>query len=115
VAHGRRWVIATTDYEVDPLRTVEGADMPYTFPVQLRLEASAQGYSLVGTYTAETLFNVTDVIEEVPRWLRGIVLAFVKRPVYFRFLGRFTGEVVAPDGTRTVLDLYGPYEYVVVR
>ncbi len=115
LARGEEWIMATTDYEVDPLKTVEGIDLPYVFPVSLRVSARSKGYVLEGVYTAERLFNVTDVMDEVPRWLRGILLLFMKRPVFFRFTGRFDGTVRDPDGTVHRLELYGPYEYVVAR
>ncbi len=109
------WLFATGDYEIDITQTRLSENGPYEYPTVFSLEAHAQGYTLSGEYRVERLFNITDIIDEVPGWLRPLILIFINRPVYFRCLGFFDGTLTSPDGTTEPFLLYGPYEYVIVR
>ncbi len=112
--HGK-WLFATPEYELDYLETTRSEDPPYSYPSRFSLNAKALGYTLSGEYHVLELFDITDIMDELPSWLRPIVLVFVNRPVYFRCFGLFTGSLTYPDGSVEDLVLYGPYEYVVVR
>ncbi len=109
------WLFTTGAYELEYVEYAEPAGMSYEYPVRFTVEAQAAGYSLSGEYRAEELFDITDIVSELPLWLRKLVLIFLDRPVYMRSLGVFEGTLRRPDGTETTLFLYGPYEYVVVR
>ncbi|TFG62599.1 MAG: hypothetical protein E4H36_07625 [Spirochaetales bacterium] len=115
MAHGNKWVFTTYDYTLTPSDFYSPPDMPYSYPGKVKLYAKNGDYELQGEYKTGILFNVTDVINEIPFIIRPLVLLFVQRPIYFRFLGEFTGTIRLPDGSVEQLHLYGPYEYVIVR
>jgi hypothetical protein len=115
VAKGNEWLFTTYEYTLTPSGYDSPPDMPYSYPTILKLYANNGTYELEGEYRTGVLFNVTDVINEIPPILRPLALIFVKRPIYFRFLGNFNGWIRYPDGSREQLYLHGPYEYVIVR
>ncbi len=114
-AKGREWVLTTMDYEILPEDFKDHPDLPHQYPVKLNIRSEDDGYIIDGTFYATDLFNITDIIGELPKFIQAFVLLFMDRPVYFRLLGEFYGSVTYPDGTRENLHLYGPYEYIVVR
>jgi hypothetical protein len=115
VAAGGRWLFTTRDYTFEPLDFDGSGPTPYPAPRKLRIVARASGYMLEAEYRATTLFDVTDIIAEVPALLRPIVRAFFSRPVYMRFLGVLEGTLTHPDGRVERISLTGPYEYLVAR
>jgi hypothetical protein len=115
VAHSGEWMLATPAYTLEASDYQKVGSSPYLAPRTLRISARQDGYELHAVYRAASLFNMTDVIDEVPRWVRPIVAAFVRRPVYYRFLGVLEGTLTHPDGHMERLVLEGPYEYVVTR
>ena len=115
VGRAGEWLFTTKDCTLEPQDVRRGIGMPYAAPRRIGIVGRGSGYLLEAEYRAETLFNVTDVLSEIPRWIRPIVAVFVKRPVYLRFLGELEGTVTFPDGRREAIHLYGPYEYVVVK
>ena len=115
VAKGDDWIFSTNNYTLTPMDFFSPPDMPYSYPRRIQLYSKTGGYELNGEYRTGVLFNVTDVINEIPAIIRPLVLLFLKRPIYFRFLGEFDGWIRYPDGTFETLKLFGPYEYVIVR
>jgi hypothetical protein len=115
VGRAGEWLFTTRDYALEPRDVRRSLGMPYAAPRRMGIVARASGYLLEAEYRAEILFSVTDVLSEIPKWLRSIVAVFVKRPVYLRFLGELEGTVTFPDGHVEPIHLYGPYEYVVTR
>jgi len=115
VATPEGWLFTTREYSLEPAEFSRAGKAPYPAPAVLRISARDRGYVLPAEYRAETLFDVTDVITEVPLILRPIVAAFFTRPVYLRFLGVLTGTLTRPDGTPVSFELRGPFEYVLPR
>ena len=109
------WLFTTRDYTLEPRDVRRSAGMPYPAPRRIGLTARGNGYLLEAEYRAEILFSVTDVLSEVPKWVRPIISVFMKRPVYLRFLGELVGTVTFADGHVESIRLYGPYEYVIAR
>jgi hypothetical protein len=114
-AKGEEWVLTTMDYEITPENFRENDVVPYNYPTTLRISSSRNGYKIEGTYYGTKLYNITDIIGELPKFFQAFVLLFMERPVYFRMIGEFYGCITFPDGTRESVHLYGPYEYIVVK
>lgn len=114
-AHANELLFSTGDYTVtmDDFDSIEG--IPYEYPRTMRLNAISTNYSLRGTYKVDKMYSYTDVMEEVPPIVRGLLLLFIDRPVYFRSLGHFRGILKKPNGETEFLELYGPAEYIIVR
>jgi hypothetical protein len=87
----------------------------YPVPRLLKVSATASGFVADLEYRALILFDITDIIEEVPPYLRLIVRLFFRRPVYVRFLGEVHGTITYPDGHVETIELSGPYEYVILQ
>jgi hypothetical protein len=115
VAKAGQWLFTTTDYTLEASDIRQGVGEPYPAPRQIRIRARGSGFLLEAEYRALVLYNITDVLEEVPRFLRPVVALFAKRPVYLRFLGSLEGTVIFPDGRKEPIRLSGPFEYVIVR
>jgi hypothetical protein len=115
VARGGDWLFTTPDYTLVAHDYRSLGQAPYPAPQRLEITAVSQGYTLKATYRALYLYNVTDVMDEIPAWARPIVQLFVKRPVFQRFLGVLEGTLTYPDGRIEYLSLAGPYEFVVTR
>jgi len=115
VTHNGKWLFATGTYTIEYTEFTRTSRLPYEYPKTFTLEATGDGYRLTGVYHADDLFDLTDIVTELPVWLRKLVLLFVSRPVYFRCFGTFEGTIEYPDGSTDEVYLYGPYEYVVVR
>lgn len=113
--HAEELLFFTEDYtmRMRDFDSVEG--IPYEYPRVMELNAISTEYSIRGTFTAEKMFSYTDVMTEVPPIVRGLLLLFIDRPVYFRSMGRFQGTITMPNGETQSLNLYGPTEYVIVR
>jgi hypothetical protein len=77
--------------------------------------AQSQGYTLRGTFKTQQLFNVTDVLDEVPAVIKAIILLFIDRPVLYRCRGTFNGKLTYPSGEIVKLELHGIYHYNIVR
>ena len=115
VAGGREYLFRTEEFSVEPLDFTSSDLTSYSYPRRLRVFAESRGYKLDGEFISHHLCSVTDVMNESPLWLRLILILFLDRPVYFRCIGEFKGELKRPDGSKEQLRLFGPYEYVVVR
>jgi hypothetical protein len=115
VARAGRWLFTTERYIVESRDFDRSGDLPYPAPRTLDITARDGGYSLDAEYRALTLFDVTDIISEIPPILRPLVRAFLSRPVSMRFLGELSGTLTYPDGTVERFLLHGPFEYLVLK
>jgi hypothetical protein len=115
VAHGERWVMTTKDYTFDFVETVTPDDPPYPYPVRIALSARDANGTLVGSFTLEPPYVTTDIFDRLPVVFRALASLFLRRPVIYRNLARFTGRVTEPDGRTTDLDLSGQAEFAVTR
>jgi hypothetical protein len=115
VAKGDEWLFTTREYTLDAYEFRETPLAPYKYPTEVVFYGGGRGYTLRGTYKAHTLFNVTDIIGELPEGVQEFVLLFMDRPVYYRNLGVFEGFLTHPDGRVELLNLIGPYEYLVLK
>ena len=115
VAKGNEWLFTTRAYTLNAYDFRESPLAPYKYPTEVVFYGGGRGYTLRGTYKAHTLFNVTDIIGELPEGVQEFVLLFMDRPVYYRNLGTFEGFLTYPDGRVELLNLVGPYEYLVLK
>ena len=115
VAHGERWVLTAKDFAFDFTETVTPDDPPYPYPVRIAVSARDTNGTLVGSFDLEPPYCTTDVFQRLPRVFRALASLFVRRPVIYRNLTRFTGRVTEPDGRTTDLDLSGQAEFVITR
>lgn len=115
VAKGDTWLFTTREYTLDAYDFRETSLAPYKYPAEVVFYGRGRGYTLRGTYKVHTLFNVTDIIGELPQGVQEFVLLFMDRPVYYRNLGVFEGFLTYPDGRVELLNLVGPYEYLVLK
>jgi hypothetical protein len=115
VAKGDSWVFTARDFSLTPGDLVSLDDLPYPYPPSYRVSAEKSGYRLEGEFAATRLYHTTDVFRGIPRFMRPLVSAFVKRPVLYRMIGWFRGSLVSPDGSTEQLDMPAHGEYVVVK
>ena len=114
VARDNRWVFTTRDYVFEPVKAGRFEEVPYDYGTEFNLYAQKDGYTLDGVVKERVFFDFTDIFENLPLWVRRIVAAFFKRPVYFRYFAQFTGKIEDPAGVVYELEMSGPYEYVLV-
>jgi len=114
-AYSDEWVITTPDFRFEICSWEDTADGTLTYPVAATVDAESGGYRLVGTITERTPLGTTDVMSELPGFLRVIVQTLLSRPMYARSVVRFSGYLTTPDGTEIPVTLNGPYEYAVVE
>jgi hypothetical protein len=115
VAHGERWLFTTKDFRFDFTEMGVLDDPPYPYPVRIAVSARDRGYALEGFFASDPPYWITDVFTRLPKALRTVASWFVKRPVIYRNLTRFTGTITAPDGSTTALDLTGQAEFMITR
>jgi hypothetical protein len=115
VARADRWLFTTESYTVEPAEFDRSSALPYPAPRRLDIVAHGAGFTLTARYRVLTLFDVTDILTQIPPVLRPLVRAFLDRPVSMRFLGELEGALTWPDGTTEVFLLHGPFEYVVLK
>ena len=114
-ARNDKWSLTSPDYRLEVIEYSATDEYPHPLPRKIEISHNADGHILEGTFTVETLLNVTDVLDELPELIRQIIAAFFRQPVYYRFIGTFEGIYREPDGTVHALSLRGPYEYTVVH
>lgn len=115
LAKGTDWIFTSQNYTVEAYDFRSHPDVPHKYPARLKISCSENGYTLEGTYSSTHLFNVTDIIGELPKFLQRFVLLFMDRPVYYRCIGEFYGIITFPNGEREFIRLLGPYEYIIVK
>ncbi len=109
------WRLTTRRFTLRPSDFLKSDAAPYEFPTRYRLSVEDQGYRLEGEYTLDSVYNVTDILRSLPPFLRGIADALIKRPVIFRGVGGFEGELTEPGGAVRPIRLEGPIEYMIIR
>ncbi|MBN1685850.1 MAG: hypothetical protein JW852_04300 [Spirochaetales bacterium] len=114
VARDGNWVFTTRDYVFEPVETGTLEGVPYEYGTKFSLHVEKDGYRLDGVFKERVFFHFTDIFENLPLWVKNILVVFFKRPVYFRYVAQFKGEMIGPDGVIHDLEMGGPYEYVVV-
>ncbi len=114
LARGGEWLFTTKSYSLilSDVRPGKRSDLP--FPRRYELKAEENGYRLQGTFIVTRLYHLTDIFEKLPGMIRAVVCVFFKRPVIFRMVGYFQGQLIDPDGCTYSLSLPGQCEYAVV-
>ena len=115
LAKGDDWIFTSRNYTVEAYDFRSHPSVPYKYPARIKISCTENGYTLEGTYSSTHLFNITDIIGELPKFLQNFVLLFMDRPVYYRCIGEFYGIVTFPSGEREFIRLLGPYEYIIVK
>ncbi len=115
VARGDSWVLTSREIDFSVLQTDRMPDPPYPYATSVAVSARQGGASITGTFTSERPFHVMDIFARLPPLFRTVASWFLKRPVVFRSVARFTGEVTLPDGSRYRLDLDGMGEQMFAR
>ncbi|MBT3272417.1 MAG: hypothetical protein HN368_04625 [Spirochaetales bacterium] len=114
LARDDEWIFTSREYEFIPQKTVEPDFSPYPYPAKFKLFAEKNGYTIDGVVREGVFFHFTDIFDSLPKWVKKILAAFFKRPVYYRYVAEFDGTITEPDGTVNQLKMSGPYEFVVV-
>ena len=70
---------------------------------------------LEGRFESERMYHAMDVFESLTPFLRSIAVLFLKRPVYYRTVGRFRGTLAMQGGEEVALDLPAAGEYVILK
>ncbi len=109
------WTLTTRNFTITPSAFTKSGETPYEYPTRYRISVQDQGWRLEGEYTLTALYNVNDILRQLPPLLRSIADAFIKRPVIFRGAGEFRGELTEPGGAVRLIDLRGPVEYMIIR
>jgi hypothetical protein len=114
VARGDTWLFTTRDYVFEPLSYHLPDFSPYEYPVEFRLSAHKNGYTLDGVLKERVFFHFTDIFSSLPKWAKAVLVVFFERPVFYRYVADFSGTLTDPDGTVRSIQMSGPFEYVVV-
>jgi hypothetical protein len=115
VAKGDSWLFTARDFTLTPDEWVSLSDPPYPYPRSYKVLAEKSGFRLEGEFTATRLYHTTDVFQSIPRFLRRLASLFLKRPVLYRMIGWFHGNLVFPDGSIESLAMPAHGEYIVVN
>jgi hypothetical protein len=115
LGHGDEYVITTKEYIIEELEWTPAPDTPWEYPRRLDISYNKDGYVFKGTYRSHLIFNITDIFDEIPAFIRDFLLLFMSRPVYIRNLGEFEGYLITPEGDYHRIHLYGPYEYLLTK
>jgi len=104
VARGRKILFFTRDVELTWKKLYKDPDTGYKYVREVDIDARGGGYRVRGVFTAAEVIEIMDIYRWLPGWLRKIAEKFWKRPVYFRFLGKFRGEMETPEGGKVGLN-----------
>lgn len=115
LAGGGTWILTSRDGACAPAGFTTEPGLPAPYPTSFPLRAAAAGCILEGRFECSPPYLVTDILKDIPPFLRDLVSVFLKRPVIFRFLGVFRGTLTRPDGSVALLELHGAAEYQVLR
>jgi hypothetical protein len=115
LTHGSEWVLTSKDYQLTYEDLVPDPATAVAHPRRIHLSAHGGGCSLEGDFLVDRFVHTSDVVDHFPGLLRGLVSAFIQRPVIFRSIGHFVGTVVGPDGSIERLRLAGQGDYFTVR
>ena len=111
LARGQDWVFTTWEFTTEQPDAVDLETCP--LPLPLRVNARCAGYELEGEFVITRLFHVSDIHQKLPLLMRGLLAAFIRRPVLYRLQGHFRGTLVGPEGMREDIQLPGQGNYAV--
>lgn len=82
-----KFKILSADFRKEP-RT--GIEFPWRFDARTFPDAPCE---IIGASKAEKAWEVLDIFDELPPYIRPVVKKFLTRPVYFRAMGTFSGTL----------------------
>lgn len=109
------YLVATKDFQMKPADFRVDKNTGYSYPWQIEMTGRDGDCSFRLVSRADRLDEVLDVIEEFPPYLRPLAKKFFSRPVFYRFSGKVTGEIVKSDGSKIPLDLEGYSEVTFIQ
>lgn len=115
VARDGEWVLTTKDFSLHPADWTALRDPPFPYPGRYILFSREGETVLRGEFQSERMYHAMDVFDSLTPFLRGIASLFLKRPVYYRMIGRFRGVLTMKDGEEILLDLPAAGEYVILK
>jgi len=93
LVRGDKMVGFTRNVKVNQTKEYTDPDTGYRYIRQAAIEARGKNFVARGIFTVDEVIEVMDIFEWLPDWAKKIAQSFFKRPVYFRFLGDFTGSI----------------------
>jgi len=93
VVQGGRVLGFTRKLEIKPMEIITDKDTGYKYVRRVTINAQGQNFTVKGTFAADNVIETMDIFKWLPAYIRPIALKFWKRPVYFRFLGKFDGTL----------------------
>jgi hypothetical protein len=115
VARDGEWVFTTKDFSLEPSDWTSRPNPPFPWPRRYTVSGSSGAARLEGSFEGERMYHAMDVFESLTPFLRSIAVLFLKRPVYYRSVGRFRGTLTMKDGGEIALDLPAAGEYVILK
>jgi hypothetical protein len=115
VARGGKWVFTTKDFVMDSSDWAVRRDPPFPFPRRYTVSGRDGTAGLEGHFESERMYHALDVFDSLTPFLRSIAVLFLKRPVYYRMVGRFQGTLTTKNGEEIEIDLPAAGEYVIMK
>ena len=115
VARDSTWVFTTKDFSLTPSDWSSRRDPPFPYPNRYTVSARDGTAGLEGYFKSERMYHALDVFDSLTPFLRSIAVLFLKRPVYYRMVGRFQGTLTTKNGEEIPLDLPAAGEYVILK
>ncbi len=110
VIRGGEILFYTRELELTWKKLYENPDTGYKYVRKVNIDTEADGYRVKGTFTVDEVIEIMDIYQWLPKWARKIAEKFWKRPVYFRFLGKFRGRMETPEGETVKLNHHATSE-----
>lgn len=115
VGRGDRWVFTTKDFQMRADDWHVPPSPPFPYPQRYIVSGCGSGAALRGEFHCERMYHALDVFDSLTPLMRSIVSAFMKRPVYYRMMGRFRGVLTMQDGGEIEVDIPAAGEYVILK
>ena len=115
VARDDRWVFTTKDFSFSPADWHTPRSPPFPYPERYIVAGCGGGAALEGQFESTRMYHAMDVFDSLTPFMRSIASLFLKRPVYYRMVGRFRGVLRTKDGGEIPLDLPAAGEYVILK
>jgi len=93
IVRGDKIAAISRDLEIKPLEQVVDKETGYKYVKRAGIKSQGENFHLDAQFTVEETIEIMDIFKLLPDWIRKIAEKFWKRPVYFRFLGTFEGEL----------------------
>ncbi|GEM_PF-1335696 len=97
VVSDREVIGFTRNIDIKPLEVFEDPETGYKYVRRVKITAMGENFTVNGLFAVDDVIEIFDIYQWLPPWARKIAEKFWKRPVYFRFLGKFNG-VLDIDG-----------------